>query len=84
MKQILFSIFMLLAVITTAQEAKPKCGALTTKGTECQLTVKVAGDKCRFHSFDTPRCGQSTSKNEPCKMVVKTKGEVCWRHKPKN
>ena len=83
MKQFFFLICFFMTTLVMGQ-SKNFCGEKTTKGTACQLTVKVAGDKCRFHSLDTPRCGQSTSKNEPCKMVVKTKGEVCWRHKPKN
>lgn len=29
--------------------ATPKCGAPTTKGTPCQLSVKNAGEKCWRH-----------------------------------
>lgn len=62
-----------------------RCGAQTTKGTECKIRVKEMGAKCHHHSgADATKsvflCGATTIKGKPCKRKVKSQGAKCYSH----
>ena len=72
-----------------------RCGALTTKGTDCKMRVKIAGAKCHHHAGNGSEnatvgangatkvihtCGALTTKGTACKRRVKIAGAKCYSH----
>lgn len=72
-----------------------RCGALTVKGTNCLMRVKVQGAKCHHHASNgsinasaaandgtkiISTCGAMTVKGTPCKRRVKIAGSKCYSH----
>ena len=86
MRNLLIALVLLIGLSLSAQTQNVyRCGATTTKGTECKIRVKSQGDKCHHHSgADATKgvfiCGATTSKGLPCKRKVKSQGAKCYSH----
>jgi len=82
MKKLLFTLVLLPALLCAqAPKVKTYCGAATSKGSLCQMTVKKPGDKCRWHNADSPRCTGIKKDGSRCRMVIKPQQLFCHLHK---